>query len=363
MKKKVLSSKSIELRFDIIRTLLAILISLVIAFVFIFAVSEEPINALREFFLGPIMSKRNFGNVIELVIPLIFAGLSISVMFQANQFNMAAEGAFFLGGLGASIIAVGIQLPFGIHPIIAILFGGIVGTLVCIIPAILKVVWKANEIVSSLMLNYIILYLGTYILQYFLLDETAGYSASHKFLKTAKLPIIVNKTRVHFGIIIALLLVIITYIFIYKNKKGYAIRMLGQNLNFAKYSGIGVGATIMLSQIIGGFIAGMGGAVQVLGMYTRYSWVSLPGYGFDGIIIAILAKNNPIFVPLSAFFLAYLRIGADIMARRTDVAPEVVSIVQAMIILLIAAKMFLSKYKNRKIIENSELKLKYEEEK
>ncbi|WP_067139391.1 ABC transporter permease [Oceanivirga salmonicida] len=358
MKNKVSSSKSIELKFDLIRTLLAIFISLIIAFIFIFIVSEEPYEAIKRFFIGPIMNKRNFGNVIELTIPLIFAGLSISVMFQANQFNMAAEGAFFLGGLSSSIIAVGIQLPFGIHPMIAILFGGIVGTFVCLIPAILKVVWNANEIVSSLMLNYIILYLGTYILQYYLLDTTAGYSATHKFLKSAKLPILLSKTRIHFGIIIALILVVVTYIFVYKNKYGYEIRILGQNINFAKYTGISVGGTIILSQIIGGFIAGIGGAIEVLGMYTRFSWVALPGYGFDGIIIAILSKNNPLFVPLAAFFLAYLRIGADIMSRRTDVAPEVVSIVQAMIILLIAAKMFLSKYKNRKIIENSQLKLK-----
>ena len=124
---------------------------------------------------------------------------------------------------------------------------------------------------------------------------------------------------------------------------------------FAKYSGIGVGGAIVLSQVIGGAVAGMGGAVEILGMYTRFSLTSLPGYGFDGIIIAILAKNNPLFVPFAALFLAYLRIGADIMSRRTDVAPEVVSIVQSLIILLVGAKLFLEHYKHKKIVENSTL--------
>lgn len=95
-------------------------------------------------------------------------------------------------------------------------------------------------------------------------------------------------------------------------------------------------------------------------MYTRFSWVSLPGYGFDGIIIAILARNNPMFVPLAAVFLAYLRIGADIMARRTDIAPEFVSFVQSFIILLVGAKLFLERYKHKKIVENSTLKEKKE---
>ena len=90
-------------------------------------------------------------------------------------------------------------------------------------------------------------------------------------------------------------------------------------------------------------------------MYTRFSWVRRPGDGFDGIIIAILAGNNPIFVPLAAVFLSYLRIGADIMSRRTDIAPEFVSFVQSFIILLVGAKLFLEKYKHKKIVENSAL--------
>ncbi|NLG91962.1 MAG: ABC transporter permease, partial [Clostridiales bacterium] len=98
----------------------------------------------------------------------------------------------------------------------------------------------------------------------------------------------------------------------------------------------------------------------VLGMYTRFSWVSLPGYGFDGIIISILAKNNPKFIPLAAFFLAYLRVGADIMSRRSDVAPEVVSIIQAIIVVLIAGKMFLDTYKHKMIVKNSQRQVKEE---
>lgn len=355
MKNKPTTTKSIEKKFEIVRVLVAVTIALAVAFVLISVVSEQPMEALKQFLLGPLMSLRNFGNVMELFIPLVFGGLAVCIMFQCNQFNMGAEGAFLLGGLGAGYVATTFILPAQIHPVVGIVVGGLIGAVICTIPALLKVKWQANEVVSSLMLNYIMLFLGSYILQYFMLDPGAGYPASQTFIKTAKLPVIIAKTNIHAGIILALLLVVLTYLFIYKTKWGYAIRMTGQNEKFARYSGISIGGTIIMSQVLGGAIAGMGGATQVLGMYTRYSWTILPGYGFDGIIIAILAKNNPVFVPLAAFFLAYLRIGADIMARRTDVAPEVVSIVQSLIILLVAAKMFLDKYKHKKIVENSKI--------
>lgn len=353
MKKMQQPTKKIEKKYEMIRMFVSVLIALLIAFALISMVSEQPLEALKQFLLGPLMSRRNFGNVIELFTPLVFTGLAVCVMFQCNQFNMAAEGAFFFGGLVSGYMATTVLLPAGVSPAVAILAGGLAGMLICAIPAFLKVRWGANEVVSSLMLNYIMLYFGTYLLQYIMLDAGAGYPASRQFDLSAKLPVIMPKTRIHAGVLIALALAVLVYVLIYKTKWGYAIRMTGQNEKFSQYSGISVGGTIILSQMIGGAVAGMGGASEVLGMYTRFSWTSLPGYGFDGIIIAILAKNNPIFVPFAALFLAYLRIGADIMSRRTDVAPEVVSIVQALIILLVGAKMFLSHYKHKKIVENS----------
>lgn len=349
------TAKKIEKKVEVIRVLIAVLIALAIAFLLILVVSATPLFALEQFLMGPLMSKRNLGNVIELTIPLIFAGLAVSVMFQCNQFNMGGEGAFFFGGLISGYVATAFLLPAGIHPAVAILAGGGGGMVICLIPALLKVRWGANEVVSSLMLNYIALYLGTYFLQYVMLDAGAGYSASRVFVASARLPVIVPRTRIHAGIFLALALTVLTYLLVYKTKWGYAIRMTGKNQRFARYSGISVGGTVILSQMIGGAVAGMGGATQVLGMYTRFSWTSLPGYGFDGIIIAILSKNNPLYVPFAAFFLAYLRIGADIMSRRTDVSPEVVSVVQALIILLVGAKLFLDHYKHKKIVKNTGL--------
>ena len=126
-----------------------------------------------------------------------------------------------------------------------------------------------------------------------------------------------------------------------------------QNIEFARYSGINTDWTIVMSQVLGGFLVGMGGAIELLGMYRRFEWQTLPGYGWTGIIVAILARNNPFYVPLAALFLAYMRIGSDIMSRFTDMPNEFVAIIQGIIIILISASSFLSKQRHKMIVREA----------
>jgi ABC-type uncharacterized transport system permease subunit len=336
-----------NLKFDILRTALAIGIALLIAIVIILFVSKEPLVAMKELLIGPVGTLRHFGNVIEMTIPLIFTGLAVSIMFKASQFNLGAEGAFFAGAIGASIIAMKVALPFVIQPTVAILVGGLVGAVITGIPAVLKVKWGASELVSSLMLNYVALYLGLYVINYFYRDVTAGAMVSLPFLNTAALLVIIPGTRIHFGLFIAVAMTVIAYFYLYKSKKGYEIILTGENMKFADYSGIKTGSVILSAQLIGGFIAGVGGATEVLGMYPRFAWQGLPGYGWDGVIVAILARNNPKLVPIAAFFLSYLRIGADLMSRMSDVQNDVIAIIQGVMIVLIVANSFLAKYRHK----------------
>lgn len=340
-------------RFEMIRTLAAVGLALGIAFLLILFTSEQPLEALKAFALGPVSKFRYFGNVIELMIPLLFTGLAVSVMFSANQFNLVSEGAFFIGAIGATWIATNFTMPGGIHPFVGILLAGLIGASVALIPTILKLKWNADVLVSSLMLNYILMFLGFYFLNYHLRDPNAGDMASYKFPDSARLMDILPGTRVHTGLIVAILAVIVVYLFMYKTRWGYEIRMVGKNQNFAKYSGINVFRVILVSQVLGGFLAGLGGGIEMLGMYTRFKYKMLPGFGWDGVIVAILAKNNPALVPIGAFFLAYLRIGADIMSRTTDVSNQLVGIIQGVVIILVAAEYFMSKRKNRIIYEES----------
>lgn len=342
-----------NLGYEIIRTAVAIGIALLISFIIIFAVSKQPGDAIVTFLTGPFKSMRHFGNVIEMMIPLVFTGLAVSVMFQANEFNLGSEGTFYIGAVAATFIAINVVLPAGLHPAVAILFGGIIGAIVGAIPAVLKTVFGATELVSSLMLNYICLFFGTYLINNFMRDTAAGSMVSHEFQSTAILGKFLPPTRLHFGLILAVIAIVGCYYFLYRSKLGYELRMTGQNPRFAKYSGINTVKVIILSQVIGGFIAGAGGATEMLGMYSRFAWQQLPGYGWDAIIVAALARNNPILVPISAFFLSFLRVGADMMARGTDVQAEVISIIQGIMILLIAAERFLAYWKQRQIYKDA----------
>jgi simple sugar transport system permease protein len=144
---------------------------------------------------------------------------------------------------------------------------------------------------------------------------------------------------------------ILTVIFMRRTTWGYALVQTGRSPGFASYSGINTPLVLIYSQLIGGFIAGIGGSVEVLGMYDRFQWQNLMGYGFDGVIVAILAKNKPQLIPVAAFFLAYIRIGADRMSTATDVTSEMISIIQGIIIMLVAAQAFMSRQRQKMLVK------------
>lgn len=348
-------------RFEAIRMIFAILIALLISFVIIFFVSDEPMNAIVQLVTGPFKSKRNLANVFESMIPLIFTGTGVCIMFSANQINLAGEGAFHVGGLVAAVAALKIALPAGVSPVVCLLLSAVAGAILTAIPAVMKIKTEASELVSSLMLNYVALWFSTFILMQFICDPATG-SASYSIPDAASLPSLMRGTRIHSGIFIAILVAVLGYLFLYKTKVGYQLRIVGENEEYAKYSGISIIKVILVSQLLGGFIAGLGGGVELLSpIYDRFTWTASLGYGWDAIIICTLAKKNPLYTPFAALFLAYLRTGASIMSRATDVSFEIVQITQAVIILFVVAEQFLSRYKHKLIAKEAKEALKEEE--
>ena len=326
-------------RFDMVRTVFSVLIALAISFVIIFLVSDQPLEAIKYLLIGPFTNKRSMGNVVESMIPLIFTGTGVCIMFSANQINLAGEGAFHIGGLIASCVAIKLTATF-VSPFMALLCAGLVGALFTAIPAIMKITTTASEMVSSLMINYLALYFGNYMLNNVIGDPKAS-AASYKLADAAELPVLIQGTRVHLGFIIAIAVAVLGYFFLYRTKTGYELRLAGENEEFARY---------------------LGGGVEMLSpIYARFTWTSLLGYGWDAIIICTLSKKNPLYTPFAALFLAYLRTGASIMARRTDVTLEIVQITQGIIILLVVAEQFLSKYKHKIIAKEAKAALKDEE--
>ena len=248
-------------RFDMVRTVFSVLIALAISFVIIFLVSDQPLEAIKYLLIGPFTNKRSMGNVVESMIPLIFTGTGVCIMFSANQINLAGEGAFHIGGLIASCVAIKLTATF-VSPFMALLCAGLVGALFTAIPAIMKITTTASEMVSSLMINYLALYFGNYMLNNVIGDPKAS-AASYKLADAAELPVLIQGTRVHLGFIIAIAVAVLGYFFLYRTKTGYELRLAGENEEFARYSGISIVKVIMISQLLGGFVAGTAYMMQM----------------------------------------------------------------------------------------------------
>lgn len=356
--------------FSIVKGALAILVSLLVAAILVFVSAEgdtfaqkfaETLTALKSMLVSPLFKSNGSFNfkglcdVFALMIPIMFTGVGTCIMFSANQFNLGSEGGIMLGAFVTACVAVYAPIKGVLLPIVAILAGGVATAIVLYIPATLKAHFGVSEMVNSLMLNYIIQYFIMFLLNMYLADTSKGQVQMLPIQDNAALPqIIDNGSKFHIGFIIGLIVVALAWIFMYRTKWGYSIRMIGINQDFSKYSGLNVVAIVILAQVLGGLIAGIGGGVEMLGRYTAFNWKTLPGYGWTGVTVAILAGNNPILVPFAAFFISYLNKGCALMATYTSIPSQLIDIIQAVLFLLFAADKFLSRYKQKLVVRTAE---------
>ena len=366
-------NKKRSMMFSLVRGLMAILIALGVAALLIFISAEatgigdrfvQTFTALRHLLVSPVLknngsiSTKNISDVLAAMIPIMFTGLATCVMFSANQFNMGAEGGIMLGAFVTALVAIYVPIPGGLLPIVAILIGAAAVGVMMLIPSILKVKMGVSEMVCSLMMNYVVMYFIKYTLNTHLADKTRGQIMTFPFQENAAIPqLIDNGSKLSWGFVVGIVFVILTALFMYRTRWGYSIRMIGINQEFAKYSGMKVGGVIILAQVLGGMLAGMGGGIEMLGRYSTYAWSSLPGYGWTDITVAILAGNNPAMVPLAAFFMAYLEKGCNLMSIYSGVPAQLIDIIQAVIFLFFAAEQFLSGYRQKLVVKSTQEEL------
>lgn len=340
--------------FTLMRVVIAIIIGIVISIFLIYLISQEPGFSLKSFLLGPFLTRSRLAHLFETASPIIFCGLAISVAFQARQFNVGAEGSLYLGAAVGTAFAVSTNMPAYIHIPLVLLVAGLAGALWAFIPGILKARWQASELVSSLMLNYVAYFLGLYLINYHFRDKEAGFLVSYQLPRSAWLAQFIPDTRIHYGIILALVFALLVYYFLYHTTTGYEIRITGFNERFARFGGINVFVVIVLCQVIMGFLAGFGGMTEVMGIHRRFLWQNSPGYGWDGVIVAIIARNHPLLIVPASFFLSYMRVGGRVLNLMSDVPAEMVQVIQSIIILLITAEAFLSQLKYRITVRQAE---------
>jgi simple sugar transport system permease protein len=334
-------------------TLLTVAFSILIGVALIFIVSKDPVTSTRNFLLGPVLRTYNFYYLLIAMVPITFTGLAMCIIYKLRYMSLIVDSCFYIGAVVATIVGVKLRLPAGIHPAVAMIASGLVGGLIGMLPAILKIKWRANELVSSLMFNYIFYFVGSFIILYYLRDRNQTILASLPFEKTFNLPKLVENTQLHAGFIIAAVFIVIVSIFLFRTRWGFEIRIVGANPKFAAYAGIPVATVALYAHFVSGFIGGLGGAVEMSGLYRAFIWQMNPSYAMDGVIVAMLARKNPKFVPISAFFLAYLRVGADFMSRRGDVAFEFITLLQGLIILILASDKIINYFKARRLRKNA----------
>lgn len=358
MEKKSQKKFDIMNYFSVIRIMAALLLSIVLVFVIIFFVSETPGLAIQKLMTGPLETKRSFFNVIVRAIPLVFTGLGLTLCLKSGIFNISSDASFYMGAVVATAIAIAVPMPNIIHQLILIGVAAIIGGLISMLPVIVNKYTKVNPVVLAIMANSIFYYFGLSIISSYFLDNSGSWG-SYKFPADARLGTMIKGTTLHYGFVVVIVVTLFVIFLMNKTSFGYKVRVTGSNPEFAKASGIKTGAVILLAQFIGGAIAGMGGAIEMVGVYKRFQWQSPTAYVWDGLLIYMLANGNPTFIPLTAFFIAYLRVGAEIMSRATDLDPEIVTFLQGIIILLVASQRFLYFIKQR---HDQKMSLKQAEE-
>ncbi len=323
---------------EVARIVATVAVALAIGFVITLLVAKNPVQAYTALLTGPLTGINRMGNWIEDATTLTLLGLAIALVFKAQQFSLLAEGQLYLGALVSGIVALYFHAPFGIAVVTALGAAALVGFLFGLIPGYLKAYFGASELVASLMLNVVAQRFYELLLTYWLKPPTAGYTWSDPFPPTGILAWLVPGTRINAALFIAIGAVVLTWVLMYRTPFGYELRMVGANINFAKYGGINTKRVILLSMAISGILAGLAGAHLAMGIHQRLILNISVGLAFEGIVVALLARNNPLAVPIAALFYSYLRIGGDIMERTSAVSSDIVRVVQATIILFLTAE-------------------------
>lgn len=296
-------------------------------------------RAYEAFLLGPISRVNRWAIWIQDAVTLILVGLSIAIVFQAQQFSLGAEGQLYLGALVSGVIALNMT---NVAPVIAVslaLAGAVVvGFLYGLLPGVLKAYLGANELVATLMLNTVALRFFDLVLANQLKPPEAGFNSSAVFPPNAVLPMLVDGTQVTWGVLIVIVVVLLSWYMLSRTPLGYEIRMVGANLKFAAYGGVNTKRTIMMSMAISGAVAGLAGAHLSMGIFRQLVQNMSANLAFEGVVVALLARNNPLVIPFTGLLYAYLRAGAQFMERDANVSFEIVRVIQAVIILLITAE-------------------------
>ena len=320
-------------------------------------IGANPLQAYGAMFTYALGNSGSIVNILNRSMGLILSGLCAAVAFNAGIFNLGAEGQIFLGAMAAALVGYQVTtLPSYMHIPLCILAGMAAGIVGAAIPGWLRVRWRVDEVISTIMLNTVFALFTSYLAVYPFRDPSRWSGTTPPIVDSAKLPFLIPSIELRSGILISLVVAVLLFIVMHYTNIGYRWKMIGLNDRFCQYGGVRVAADQMRAMILSGAISGLAGAVLVCGSNFRY-WESIARYvGWDGVLIAMLAKNNPLGVIASSFIFAIFKNGALGMETVSKVPSDLTSVMLAMLILFVTGRQFVSMlFRRRKnIIQVSE---------
>lgn len=322
---------------DVFIAFIAVIAALLVGAVIVYISGSSPFEAYKALFSGAFGSTYDFAQTLTRATPLIFTGLTVAFAFRCGLFNIGGEGQLYVGAMAAAIVGISFTgLPFYIHIPLALGAGALAGGAWSLLPGVLKARVGAHEVITTIMMNYIGVLLCSYLSNYPFKAE--GWVAQTNVVEpSAQLPRLIPSTQLTASIFVAIFCVGVTYYILYKTTLGYEIRAVGLNPPAAEHGGVNVRGKIIIAMVISGMIAGLGGSGEVLGLHKRFIFGFSPGYGFDGIAVAVLGRNHPVGVVLGALLFGALRNGGMVMKQMTNVPTDLVVAIQGIVILFVAA--------------------------
>jgi simple sugar transport system permease protein len=317
--------------------------ALLVGALFLLLAKSDPIKAYGVMFKGPISDKFGMTETLVRAVPLLLVGLGIIISFRSGIINIGAEGQILAGAIGAAAVANSFpQLPPALLILLVFAAGILSGALWGGIAGWLKARLAVNEILSTVMLNQIALQLYLFLIRGPLIDpQEVSYGTGVP--QTALIPDgiwlgkLVQGTRLHTGILIALVLAVLVYLFLWRTSIGYRMRAVGAGPEAARYAGIKVERYVVLAMLLAGGMAGLAGAVEVAGVHHRALEGISAGYGFSGIVTALFGRLHPLGTIPAAVLFGGLLLGADMMQRAVSVPAAMVMVIQGLVVLFVVS--------------------------
>lgn len=323
---------------------LALITALAVAALVIWVTGGKPMESFAALVKGAFGDTNGILRTLAKATPLIFSGLAVALGLRAGLFNIGAEGQLLIGGIASAWAGFAITgLPMYIHLPLALLIGTLAGSFWGFVPGLLKAWRGTHEVIVTIMMNYIAIYTTRYLVNHPLKDHTTLASATPTVLPTARLwslesaaGIIGTNFSAGFGL--ALLAALFIAVLLQQTALGYEIRAVGLNPEASRAAGIRVGKTLVIAMSLSGALAGLAGAVEVLGVHHRFFDQFSPGYGFDSIAVALLGGLNASGVTLAAILFGALNSGSIYMETFTETPRQIAGIIQAVVILAVGAR-------------------------